>query len=64
MIRFAFLSDAAFEAHAEQLLRLDRELHRELLEYLLAESADDHRHGVLGGEAALAALEELLLADA
>src|SRR5574340_1022116 len=64
MLPPAFLTDAAFEAHTEELLRLDRELHRQLLEHFLAESADDHRHRVLGGEAALAAVEKLLLADA
>ena len=40
---------------AEQLLRFDRELHRQLLEHFLAEAVDDHRDGVLGVEAALLA---------
>src|SRR5207245_2174383 len=32
-------------------------------EDLLAEAVDDHRHGVFGGQAALAAIEDLVLAD-
>src|SRR5688500_11102664 len=34
----AALADGAFEAHFQQLLRLDRELHRQLAEHLLAEA--------------------------
>src|SRR6185437_9122267 len=37
----------AFEAHGEQVLRLHRELHRQLLEHRLAEAADDHVHRVV-----------------
>jgi hypothetical protein len=33
----------------EQLLRLDGELHRQLVEDLLAEAVDDHGHGVFLG---------------
>ena len=54
---------AAFEAHAEELLCLDRELHRQLAQHLLAESVHDHRDRVFLGDAALAAVEELVLAD-
>ena len=61
--RVAHQPTAPFEAHAEQLLRLDRELHRQLAEHLLAEAVDDHRDRVLLGEAALPAVEELVLAD-
>jgi hypothetical protein len=39
---------------AQQLLRLDRELHRQLLEDSLAEAVDDEVDRVLLGEAALA----------
>ena len=53
----------AFEADAEQLLRLDRELHRQLAEHFLAEAVDDHVDGVLGRDAALLAVEDLVLAD-
>ena len=57
------LSDRSFEAHAQQLLRLDSELHRELTEDLLAEAADDQVDRVLGGQSALTAIEDLILAD-
>ena len=53
----------AFQAHAQQLLRLDRELHRQLAEHFLAEAADDHVDGVLRRDAALAAVEDLVFAD-
>src|SRR6476661_9055327 len=56
-------TDAALERDAEELLRLERELHRELLEYVLAESGDDHRHRVLSRDAALREIEDLILAD-
>src|SRR3954451_8643022 len=57
------LPDAAFEAHGEQLLRLDRKLHWQFLEDLLAEAVDDQRQRILVRQAALAAVEELVLAD-
>src|SRR3954468_2548201 len=57
------LTDTAFQRDSEQLLRLHRELHRQLLENLSAESADDHRHRVLGADAALLAVKDLILTD-
>src|SRR6185437_4558654 len=56
-------SDAAFEADGEELLRLDREFHRQLLQHFLAEAVDDQRQRVLGAETALAAIEQLVIAD-
>src|SRR6478672_4487333 len=56
-------SHRAFEAHSEELLGLDGELHRELLEDLLAEAVHDHRHGVLGRDSPLLEVEDLVLAD-
>src|SRR5262249_31554644 len=56
-------ADAAFQTHPEQLLRLDGELHRQVEEDLLAEAVDDQVDGVLGREAALLAIEDLVLAD-
>ena len=50
-------------ADAEQLLRLDGEFHRQLAEDFLAEAVDDHVHRVLGREASLPAVEDLILAD-
>src|SRR5262245_18570362 len=57
------LSNAALQRDAQQLLRLDRELHRQLPEHFAAEPADDHVHGVLGREPALAAVKDLVFAD-
>src|SRR6266513_3555477 len=54
---------ASFECDAEQLLRFNRELHRQFLENLATETADDHRHRVLGTHSALLAVEDLVLAD-
>src|SRR5262245_35336986 len=57
------LPDAAFEAYVQQPRGLDRELHGQVAEDLLAESVHDHRHRVLARQPALLAVEELLLAD-
>src|SRR5919199_6616058 len=57
-------TDAPFEADLQQLLRLDRELHRQLLQHLAAEAVDDEADRVLLRHAALAAVEELVLGDA
>src|ERR1700690_1813619 len=65
-VRFADfneLADAAFEAHGEKLLRLDRELHRQFLQHLFAEAVDDQRQRVFLREPALPAIEELVVAD-
>src|SRR5919202_6283281 len=56
-------ADAAFEADADELLGLDRELHGELLQHVLDEAVDDERHGLLLGEPALHAVEELRVRD-
>src|SRR5215472_14638027 len=53
----------SFERDAEQLLRLDRELHRQLLEDDLAEAVDDHVDRLFRGDAALLEVEDLVLAD-
>src|SRR5688572_13997607 len=58
-----YLTYRTFERHREQLLRFHRELHRQFPEHFLAEAADDHVHRVLGADAALAAVENLVLAD-
>src|SRR5579862_10045579 len=54
-------SDAAFEADRQQLLRFDRELHRQFLQDVLAEAVDDQRERVLVLDAALAAIEQLVV---
>src|SRR5688500_4664831 len=45
--RTAALSDRAFEADRNELLRLDGELHRKLLQHVLDEAVDDQRHRLL-----------------
>src|SRR5688572_27506254 len=56
-------TDRAFERDFQQLLRFHREFHRQLAEDGLAEAVDDHRHRVLLGDAAAAAVEQLVVAD-
>src|SRR5580658_9037959 len=51
--------DRPFEAHREEILGFDRELHRQLLEHGLAEAADDHVDGILFGDSAGQAVEQL-----
>src|SRR5258707_8873287 len=46
-------SHAALEADRDELLPLDREFHRQLLQHVLDEAVDDQRHRLLGGEPAL-----------
>ena len=53
----------AFERDPDQLLRLDGELHRQLLDDVLDEAVDDERDRLLLGEAALHAVELLVLGD-
>lgn len=43
---FLKLPDTAFEADAEQFLRLDGKLHGQLAKDFLAEAVDDHADGV------------------
>src|SRR4029077_16877072 len=56
-------ADDPLQAHAQQLLRLDGELHRQVQEHLLAEAVDDHVYRGLRGQAALLAVKNLVLAD-
>ena len=51
------------EFAAEKLLRFHGELHRQLAEDFLAEAVDDHVDRVFRRDAALAAVENLVLAD-
>src|SRR5271168_1490570 len=57
------LPDTAFETDGKQLLRLDREFHRQFLQHLLAEAVDDQRHRIFGAQPALTAVEQLVVAD-
>jgi hypothetical protein len=54
---------AAFQADAQQLLRLHGELHRKFTEDLLAEAVHDHGDGIFGFQAALLQIEHLVFAD-
>ena len=56
-------ADRAFKADADQFLGLDGEFHREFLHHFLAEAVDDQRHGVFLADAALKAIEKLVLGD-
>src|SRR6476661_3628406 len=56
-------ANTSFQTHPQQLLRLDGELHRQFAEHLLAEAVHDHVDRVLAREAALPAVEDLVLAD-
>src|SRR5271157_4210507 len=58
-----WLPHTPFQTHAEQFLRLHGEFHGELTEDFLAEAIHDHRDGIFGGNAALSAIEDLVLAD-
>ncbi len=53
----------AFEADRQQVLGFHGELHRQFLEHDLAETVHDHVDGVFLGDAAAAAIEELVVAD-
>ena len=57
------LSHCSFKRHAKKLLCLDGKLHRQLVEHLLGIAVHDEAHGLLGGDATLVAVEELVFAD-
>src|SRR6267378_6021707 len=57
------LANASLQADPKQPCGLHRELHRQLLEDFLAETVDNHRDRILGRQAPLAQIEDLVLAD-
>src|SRR5580698_5776051 len=57
------LTDGSFQTHTQQILRLDGEFHRQLLEHHFAEAADNHIDRVLGGNSPLQAIEQLVLTN-
>src|SRR6266700_7341634 len=61
--RGLFLANASLQTDPEQPRGFDGELHRQLLEHFLAEAVDDHRDRILGGQAALTQIKDLILAD-
>ncbi|KIU01712.1 hypothetical protein QU38_00215, partial [Staphylococcus aureus] len=59
----ARITHAAFERDRDQLLRLDRELHRQLLQHVLDEAVDHQRHRFFLRQATLHAVEQHVLGD-
>src|SRR5262245_65225045 len=57
------LSNAALQRDAQQLLGFDGEFHRQLAEHFAAKPADNHVDCILRRQAALAAIEDLILAN-
>ena len=57
------LSYGTFQRDGEELLGLDGKLHGELLQHFLGIAVDNEAYGLLGGYAALVAVEELVLGD-
>src|SRR5215472_15394378 len=57
------LTHRALEADRQELRRLDRKLHWQLLEYRLAEAAHDHVDRIFLGDAARQQVEQLVVAD-
>src|SRR5882672_1450401 len=55
-MRAEWLSDRAFQADRDQLLRLDGEFHRQLLQHVLDEAVDHQRGGLFRREPALPAI--------
>ena len=61
--QFSLSANCSFKRYAEQLLGLDGELHGQLVEHILGIAVDDQPHSLLHGNAALVAVEELVLTD-
>src|SRR5277367_5776925 len=57
------LSNRALERDRDQLLRLDRELHRQLLQHVLDKAVDDKADGLLLAQPALDAIEQHVLGN-
>jgi hypothetical protein len=60
---FAVSTYRALKGDRQQLLGFDGEFHWQLLQHLPAETVDDHAHRVFFRQAALAAIEQLVLGD-
>jgi len=57
------LANRPFQRDAEELLGFDGKLHGEFLQHLFGIAVDDEADGLLGGNATLVAVEELVLGD-
>ena len=55
------LADTPLKGYREELLRLNGKLHRELAHHLTGVAIDDQADRLLGGDATLVAVEELIL---
>src|SRR5690348_10539834 len=62
-ITFLSSTNRALEAHRDQLLRLDGELHRKLLQHVFDEAVDNEGGRLFGGKPALLAVEQHVLGD-
>ena len=56
-------ADCALQADVEKILCLYGKFHRQFAEHLFAEAVDDQVYGVFLRQAALPAIEELVIAD-
>src|SRR6185437_8993265 len=57
------LSDRSFQRDRDQLLRLDRELHRQLLQHVLDKAIDHETDGLFLRQPALHAIEQHVLGN-
>src|SRR5579871_1505102 len=57
------LTDASFQTDSQQLLGFHCEFHGQLAKNFFAEAVHDHGNRVFRGDAALPAIEDLVLAD-
>ena len=57
------LSDRSFKSDLKQALRLYGKFHRQLVHHLFGISVYDQSHRLFSGDAALVAVEQLILAD-
>jgi len=59
----SFLPHSPFEGYFHQAVGLYCELHWQHIKHIFTEAVDDHVNGILFGESALLAVEELIFAD-
>src|SRR5579863_4999422 len=60
---FSESTHAAFQTHAQQLLRFHGKFHRQFAEHLLAEAVDDHRDRIFRFQTPLLQIKKLVLAN-
>ena len=57
------LTHSAFQPDLQQFLCFDGELHREFVKYVFGVTVDDESDGILGRDAALVAVEQLVFVN-